>query len=79
MAKHLVKAFTADCPLCKDAVRLARSVVRDHCDLLILDRKNQAAHKRAQLRGVTRVPAVVVDGQLAKSHQTGAETRNSPT
>ncbi len=65
MPQHRIEIFTAGCPLCDDAVQLVRDLACEHCDVQVLDLKTDIAQGKAEQYGVTRVPAVVVDGVLA--------------
>ncbi len=66
MKKRTIEVFTAGCPCCDEAVKLVQSLVCSSCDLKILDMRNdKAAQAKAKQYGVTRVPAVVVNGKLA--------------
>ena len=66
MKKRTVEVFTAGCPCCDETVKLVESISGPSCDLQILDmRSDKTAQMKAKQYGVTRVPAVVVDGKLA--------------
>lgn len=66
MKKRTIEVFTAGCPCCDETVRLVQSSVCPSCDLQVLDvRTDKVAQARARQYGIRRVPAVVVDGQLA--------------
>ena len=65
MAKRTVEVFTAGCGLCNEAVETIRGLVCDSCDLQIHDMKSEAGATKAKRYGVTRVPSVVVNGQVA--------------
>jgi glutaredoxin len=72
MAKRTVEVFTAGCPLCDEAVEAVRGLVCESCDLQIQDMRTRPAQAKAREYGVKRVPAVVVNGQLAECCQQGA-------
>ena len=73
MKKRTIEVFTAGCPCCDEAVKLVKSLACESCDVQVLDmRSDQAAQARAKQYGVQRVPAVVVNGQLAECCRTGA-------
>lgn len=66
MKKRTIEVFTAGCPCCDETVKLVQSLVCPSCDLQILDMRNdKAAQAKAKQYGVTRVPAVAVNGKLA--------------
>jgi glutaredoxin 3 len=56
-----IEVFSAGCSLCQDAVRLAESFG----EVEVVDLRSADAAKRAKAYGISRVPAVVVDGRLA--------------
>ena len=73
MKKRTIELFTAGCPCCDEAVRVVRSLICPSCDLQVLDlRSDPVALARARQYGVTRVPAVVVNGELADCCRLGA-------
>ena len=73
MKKRTVEVFSAGCPCCDEAVRVVKNVACESCDVKVLDmRTDQAAQERAKSYGIHRVPAVVVDGQLADCCSSGA-------
>ena len=73
MKKRTVEVFSAGCPCCDEAVRVVKNVACESCDVQVLDmRTDQAAQERAKRYGIHRVPAVVVNGQLADCCSSGA-------
>lgn len=73
MKKRTIEVFTAGCPCCDETVKLVQGLVCPSCDLRILDmRTDKAAQAKAKRYGVTRVPAVAVDGRLADCCRVGA-------
>lgn len=73
MKKRTIEVFSAGCPCCDEAVQLVKSIACDNCDVQVLDmRSDRAAQARAKEYGIKRVPAVVVNGQLANCCQSGA-------
>jgi glutaredoxin len=72
MAKRTVEVFTAGCPVCDQAVETVRGLVCESCDLQVHDMRTQPAQTKARQYGVRRVPAVVVNGQLADCCRQGA-------
>lgn len=69
MTKRLVEVFTAGCPLCDETVKFVRELACDSCDIQIWDlREGYATHEgreKVAQYGIHRVPAVVVNGNLA--------------
>jgi glutaredoxin len=72
MAKRTVEFFTAGCPVCDEALETVRGAVCESCDLQVHDMRTEPAQAKARQYGVKRVPAVVVNGQLADCCQQGA-------
>lgn len=78
MKKRTIEVFTAGCPCCDETVKLVQSLVCPSCDLQILDMwTDQAAQAKAKQYGVTRVPAVAVNGKLADCCQVGSVDANT--
>ncbi len=67
--KRTVEVFTAGCTVCQEAVQAVRGLVCESCDLQIHDMRTDAAQSKARKYGVKRVPAVVVNGELAECCQ----------
>ncbi len=66
MKMRTIEVFVAGCPCCDDAVALVKSLSCESCDVQIFDmRTDRIAQSKAKEYGVDRVPAVVVNGQLA--------------
>jgi hypothetical protein len=60
MAKR-IEVFSAGCSLCQDAVRAAEGLGK----VEVVDMRGGDAAQRAKQYGISRVPAVVIDGRLA--------------
>ncbi len=70
MKRRVVEVFIAGCPVCDDTVKLVQSMACSSCDVQVLNlRTDAAAQAKARTYGVKRVPAVVVNGQLAECCQ----------
>jgi hypothetical protein len=65
MTKRLVEVFSADCPLCKDAIELVRKLACDRCEVRVVNLNDPEGASRARSVGVRSTPAVAVDGTLA--------------
>lgn len=66
MTKRTIEVFSAGCPCCNEAVKLVREAACPSCDVQILDmRSDRAAQAKAKQYGISRVPAVVINGKLA--------------
>tara|TARA_B100000315_G_scaffold113021_1_gene103680 strand:- start:1974 stop:2237 length:264 start_codon:yes stop_codon:yes gene_type:complete len=72
MTLRKVEVFTAGCSLCDDAVQLVQSLACPSCRVEVLDMKDESAQAKAKQYGVTRVPAVAVNGTLADCCSGGA-------
>ena len=70
MAKRRVEVFTAGCPFCEPVVQLVRERACPDCEVIVRDVREVGA-ERALEYGVSRVPAVVVDGTIAACCQAG--------
>lgn len=64
-AKRKVEVFTAGCPLCEETVAMVRRAACSSCEVEVLDMSEAAAAAKARQYGVTRVPAVAIDGKVA--------------
>jgi glutaredoxin 3 len=64
-ALRKVEVFSAGCGLCEDVVKLVTRIACPSCDVSVLDMKDMTVVQRAKRLGIKRVPAVVVDGQVA--------------
>ena len=75
MAKRTVEVFTSGCPICEPVVDLVKKTACPSCDLVIYDLNAGCAtnewRDKAKEYGITRVPAVVVDGKLLDCCKTG--------
>ena len=64
MLNRKAEVFSAGCSLCDEAVKLVQSVACSSCEVSVLDMKDITVAERAKSLGVSKVPAVVVDGKL---------------
>lgn len=71
MAKRKIEVFTAGCPCCDDAVKAVRAASCPNCDIEVRDMRDPAVAADAKKRGIHRVPAVVINGQLAECCSVG--------
>lgn len=65
-AKRKVEVFSAGCPVCSETVELLDRIACPSCDMTVLDMKNPEIAARARSLGIRAVPAVVIDGELAR-------------
>lgn len=63
--KRKVEIFSAGCSVCRDAVEAVNRIACAACEVVVLDMGDDAVAARARELGVTSVPAVAVDGELA--------------
>lgn len=59
-----VEVFTAGCPVCDETVAMVERLACPSCAVEVVSMQEAAGADRARRYGVTRVPAVVVDGRL---------------
>jgi glutaredoxin len=64
--KRKIEIFSAACPACDETVQLVNSIACPACDVSVLDMHDAAVARRAKSLGIRSVPAVVIDGKLAK-------------
>ncbi|WP_250125119.1 thioredoxin family protein [Chroococcidiopsis sp. CCMEE 29] len=69
MARRLVEVFSAGCPLCNETINLVKGLACENCEIQVYDLREGCATseclEKATQYGINRVPAVVIDGQLA--------------
>lgn len=69
MAERTIEIFTAGCPCCDEAVETVQQLACDNCEVVIHDIaegcETNECRRKAEQYDIKRVPAVVVDGQLA--------------
>lgn len=67
-----VEVFSAGCSVCDDVVRMVEASACPSCDVVVLDTNDVQVALRAKALGISRVPAVVIDGKLADCCAGGA-------
>lgn len=72
MSKRTIEVFSAGCPCCDEAIQVVRDASCASCDIQVLDMKDPKVAARAKQLGINRVPAVVINGQLADCCSSGA-------
>ena len=65
-AKRKIEVFSAGCPACEDVVALVNKIACPSCEVKILDMRQPRVAARAKRHGIRSVPAVVIDGKLAR-------------
>ena len=63
--KRKIEIFSAGCPACDEAVETVKRIACPSCEVEILDMHQPQIATRATELGISRVPAIVVDGVLA--------------
>lgn len=88
MPQRRVELFSAGCPVCEPAVRLVAELACPDCEVTVHDLRQgsvgsaltgdtaSAAAERAAALGITRVPAVAVDGGLVSCCRDGGPRRD---
>ncbi len=61
-----IELLSAGCPVCEEAVSQLRRMACPSCEIIVLDTNQADGLKKAKQLGVQSVPAVVIDGQLAR-------------
>lgn len=78
MAKRKVEVFTSGCPVCEPVVDLVTKTACPSCEVVIYDLNAGCAtnecRERAKQYGITRLPAVAVNGKLLDCCQGGTIT-----
>lgn len=73
VARRKVEVFTAGCPLCENTVKLVKELACPNYEVTIYDLVKQCEMKecidKVKRYGISRVPAVVVDGKMAQCCQ----------
>ena len=81
MVKRKVEVFTAGCPVCKPTVELVNKMACDSWEVIIYDLNKgcdtNECRETAEQYGVTRLPAVAVDGKLLDCCKTGSVSENA--
>ena len=81
MSKRTVEVFTAGCPVCEPTVKLVKEIACDSCEVIVYDLNKGCStnicRDKAEQYGITRLPAVVVNGKLLDCCRLGAVTEQS--
>ena len=62
--KRKVEVFSAGCVLCAETVSLVERLGCPSCHIDVLNMNDAGVVERARFLGVTRVPAVAIDGKI---------------
>jgi len=70
--KRKIEIFSAGCPVCEEAVQTVKRIACPSCEAEVLDMNEPSVAERAEKLGISRVPAIVIDGKLARCCVGGA-------
>jgi len=70
--KRKIEIFSAGCPACDEAIETVNRVACASCETEVLDMREPEVAARAEQLGISRVPAIVIDGKLAECCAAGA-------
>ena len=77
--KRKIEIFTANCPVCDPLVKMVNELSCGNCEVTVYDMIKQCEDKaclnKAKAYGITRVPAVAIDGKLLSCCETGTITK----
>ncbi len=60
-----IEIFTADCPLCRDTLKIIREAACSECEVIERRCSGDECCDPAREYGIRAVPTVVVDGKIA--------------
>lgn len=64
--RRKIEIFSAGCPACNEAIQAVNRIACSSCETEILDMHQPEVSERAKALGISRVPAIVIDGRLAE-------------
>ena len=74
MTKRKVEVFTSGCPICEPTVELVKKTACSSCEVVVYDLNKgcdtNECREKAEKQGITKLPAVAVDGKLLDCCQT---------
>ncbi len=62
---RVVEIFSAGCPVCQETVETVKRIACSSCEIHVLDMADPQVAIRAKNLGVTSIPAVAINGELA--------------
>ncbi len=65
MKKRTIEIFSAGCTVCDNAIKLVNDIACESCEVSVLNMQDPEVFTRAKSLGISSLPAVVIDGQLA--------------
>lgn len=71
-----IEVFSAGCPLCEETLYAVRELPSESCEVTIHDLNQTSGAQRARELGVSRVPAIAVDGKLLSCCESEAPDLN---
>ncbi|MBA3357048.1 MAG: thioredoxin family protein [Pyrinomonadaceae bacterium] len=70
--KRKIEIFSAGCPVCDEAVQTVKRIACPSCETEVLDMRQPEVAAKAEQLGISRVPAILIDGKLAECCVAGA-------
>ena len=64
-AKRQIEVFSAGCSVCEETVETINRIACPSCEVTVLNMHDPEVASRAKDLGISSVPAVVIDGNLA--------------
>ncbi len=64
--KRKIEIFSAGCPACIEAIQTVNRIACRSCETEVLDMRQPQVAARAKQLGISRVPAIVIDGKLSE-------------
>ncbi len=79
--KRTVEVFTAGCPVCQPTVDLVNELACDSCEVTVYDLNKgcdtMECREKAEKYGITKLPAIAVNGSLLDCCKTGSITKDA--
>lgn len=69
--KRKIEIFSADCPVCKEAVEQIKAEACNNCEIIVHNMNDKEVYGRSKQLGISSIPAVVIDGKLASCCNNG--------
>ena len=63
--KRKIEIFSAGCPVCEEAIETVKRIACPSCQTEVLDMHQPEVAVKAATLGISRVPAIIIDGVLA--------------
>lgn len=70
--KRKIEIFSAGCPVCDEVIQTVGRIACPSCETEVLDMNEPDVATRAKQLGISRVPAILIDGKLAECCAAGA-------